>query len=129
MSQTMDPTLSPDWLADVNQEIEALLALPENWNSYNARSVRREAALSAQHLIQETVRADTPRPIVMPTPVGGIQIEWHTRGVDLEIEIDERGRIEALWGVPEEGIEEEIEVTGAELSAVCALIARLSTRP
>ena len=35
----------------------------------------------------------TPPPSVVPTWEGGLQVEWHRNGVDLEIEVNSSGRV------------------------------------
>jgi hypothetical protein len=115
---------SPDWLPDTVGERRALLELKDNWNSYGARSVRPEIVLSAIRLLEGIVQADTPEPVVVPTVRGGVQLEWHRLGADLEIEIDAPGRFQILFGMPEETREEEFEASEADLSRVSSQVAR-----
>ncbi len=48
-------------------------------------------------------------PFVVPTSGGGIQFEWHTRGIDLEVEVVQPGRIVALFADSRTGEEWEEE--------------------
>jgi hypothetical protein len=65
-----------------------LLELPRGWNSYNAKQIRKENVNAAISLLGRIMRPGTPPPIVVPTVRGGVQLEWHTNGVNLEIAID-----------------------------------------
>ncbi len=48
-----------------------------------------------------TMTSETPRPSVVPTSHGGIQLEWHTRGIDLEVGVAEPEQVTASY---EDGI-------------------------
>jgi hypothetical protein len=65
-----------------------LLRLPAGWNSYSAKPIAPQTASHAIRLLAEFLKSQTPPPAVVPTVRGGIQLEWHTKGVDLEIYID-----------------------------------------
>jgi len=65
-----------------------LLELPGRWNSYNAKQIRKENVNAAVNLLGRLMCPGTPAPIVVPTVRGGVQLEWHLKGVDLEIAID-----------------------------------------
>jgi hypothetical protein len=65
-----------------------LLELPRGWNSYNASQIRKENVNAAVGLLGRVMRPGVPLPIVVPTVRGGVQLEWHTNGINLEIAID-----------------------------------------
>ena len=64
-----------------------LLGLQEGWNSYSAKPIRHGNAVRAVEVLFELLGSRTPPPIVVPTVRGGIQLEWHTKGVDIEVYI------------------------------------------
>jgi riboflavin synthase alpha subunit len=68
------PTLGGGWR-------QTLLALEEDWDSYGAVSIAVTAL--------ETLAGFS----VVPCSSGGIQLEVHRDGYDIEIEIDAAGRI------------------------------------
>ena len=76
----------PHWLPPVLEKIRHLLCLPPNWNSYKARPVNIASVREALRVMLQTMQPDTPIPVIVPTPRGTIQLEWHLRGIDLEIE-------------------------------------------
>ena len=86
----------PTWLKETEEILRGFATLPEGWDSYGAKSIERHAIDSAIELLRRMIQHDTPQPAVVPTNRGGIQIEWHTRGVDLEIEITPHGDLRLL---------------------------------
>lgn len=77
---------SPKWFEPVVESIVELLLLEPNWDSYGALPINWQLANATRELLFQIMEDDTPVPIVGPTNRGGIQIEWHERGIDLEIE-------------------------------------------
>jgi hypothetical protein len=68
------------------EAITELLNLPPGWNSYAAKPIAPRIAIRAIHLLAE-LAPQTP-PDVVPRVQGGIQLEWHTEGFDLEVYLD-----------------------------------------
>lgn len=116
---------APEWLPEVEDAIRQLTTVSPNWNSYGARAVQPLIIQSAMKLLREIVRSDTPRPSVAPTARGGVQLEWHTRGVDLEIELAVPEGIHVLY--EDAAGEEEWDLEpGASREPLASLMARLS---
>jgi hypothetical protein len=65
-----------------------LLSLPAGWNSYAAKPIAPQNAIRAILLLAELLSPQTPPPAVVPRVRGGIQFEWHTKGVNIEVYID-----------------------------------------
>ena len=78
---------APAYVSTINKLIN-LLELPGGWNSYNAKPIRKENVTFAVSLLGRVMYENTPAPHVIPKVRGGVQIEWHTRGIDIEIDID-----------------------------------------
>ena len=66
-----------------------LLALKENWDSYGAPIISKIALDAALRL--RNVLAAVPS--FVPMSNGGVQIEWHSLGFDVELEIQPNGRL------------------------------------
>ena len=77
----------PVWSCETLESLCELSCLPENWDSYHAPRIRQDCIKAAMELILSIASDNTPRPSVVPTSRGTVLLEWHTRGVDLEIEI------------------------------------------
>jgi hypothetical protein len=114
----------PPWLRAAVEALGAILGLPDNWDSYGAVSVDPEAVCHTVYLMSEIMRPDTPLPSVVPTNIGGIQLEWHVNGVDLEIEIVSRHRV-AVWSRDLRTEEEWEEDLVTDLSRLVRTIDRL----
>jgi hypothetical protein len=79
---------TPPWLPQVIERLERLLSLPEGWNGYSSPAVRQDAATSALRILL-ALRRGRPDllPSIVPTHLGGIQLEWHQGDIDLEAEV------------------------------------------
>ena len=82
----------PAWAAPIITALGETLALPANWDSYAACRVDLNTVEKAFQALCSTMRSDALPPTVVPTVHGGVQFEWHARGVDLEIEFSPMGR-------------------------------------
>ncbi len=78
----------PAWFEPVVHRLRALASLPPNWDSYGARPIRSECAQEAIRLLLYALQPDDPMPAIVPVPQGGLQLEWHEAGVDVEVEIE-----------------------------------------
>ncbi|OUJ05369.1 hypothetical protein HK23_06265 [Acetobacter malorum] len=65
-----------------------LLQLRENWDSYHAPALERDLGMFAIQLLNQIMVPGIKAPQIVPTSEGKLQIEWHTGGCDLEIEIN-----------------------------------------
>jgi hypothetical protein len=90
----------PQWLASTVRDLEEVLRLPAGWDSYGARSIDIEVVVLALEVLSQSAAAVTPAPIVVPTPEGGIQLEWHTQGRDIEVAILPGGRATLFLRLP-----------------------------
>lgn len=76
----------PAWLDPTAQGLTGLLYLAPNWDSYGARPIDPVHVFAALELLVLVMQDGTPAPAVVPTNRDGVQLEWHTQGIDLEIE-------------------------------------------
>ncbi|MCC6809529.1 MAG: hypothetical protein IT381_19020 [Deltaproteobacteria bacterium] len=88
---------APQWFVAMLEDIQKALVLRANWDGYGAIAVTKEAARSIIMLAANLMRPNTPRPSVVPTNRGGLQLEWHQGGVDLEIRSSMPGVYEAFY--------------------------------
>jgi hypothetical protein len=77
----------PLWLRATVSQLEEILSLDENWDSYGAEPVSFENAEYAVRLLDFVAGLATPAPFIAPTPEGSVQLEWHRAGIDLEVEV------------------------------------------
>ncbi len=76
----------PAWLVSARESLMELLQLPPNWDGYGAAPIDQRLAQSALKVLGNVMDEDAPPPSVVPLSDGGIQVEWHRRGRNLEIE-------------------------------------------
>ncbi len=78
----------PSWLAASLPGIGRLMTLPADWDHQGAPAIQRPAIKMALNALIEFMDETSSAPQWTPTPQGGVQLDWHERGVDLEIEFD-----------------------------------------
>lgn len=86
---------APGWLRDVALRLEELRRFPDGWDGHDARAMTDDAALVMLHILQQVAVPGVSAPDVVLSPEGGLQIEWHQGGWDVEIEARGSGDIEA----------------------------------
>ena len=75
------------WQIDVLTQIVKLLRLNDNWDTYGAKSLCLSTGRAMYSVLNALMRDETPVPTIVPTSDGTLQAEWHTRQIDLEIEV------------------------------------------
>lgn len=83
----------PPWLEATVSALISFLDLPPDWDSYGAKPVNPDIVPAVLELMDLAMRDETPPPTVIPTNRGGVQLEWHRNGVDLEIEFRSISRV------------------------------------
>lgn len=101
VSVKMTPEVSPaKWLERTMPELARLLWLPKDWSSDNPERINLKAIEKMLELLLAILEPDSPAPIVVPTTRGGVQVEWHQNGIDLEIEATSSGTLEFFFSGP-----------------------------
>ena len=116
----------PAWLVPTVEILCELLSLQENWDSYGAPPVASRNVQTALEVLSDIMRDDTPMPQVIPTSRGGVQLEWHTRGIDLEIETISPFKLDVLCEDLRTGEKLEEEVWLFDMHRLAAWVGRLS---
>jgi hypothetical protein len=75
------------WQAEVLKPLAKYATLPRGWDSYAGHPLRWDAGFFALWILNAVMRPRTPIPRVVPSPVGGVQLEWHEKDIDLELHI------------------------------------------
>ncbi|MBU0638715.1 MAG: hypothetical protein KKB50_07615 [Planctomycetes bacterium] len=96
------------WLSATASHLNQLLALPCNWDSYNAEQIAPEIVNSANSLLQTLgEKYDLPQPVVSPTRAGGVLLEWKSGPKELELEFVWAGAASYVYVDQEAGEERE----------------------
>jgi hypothetical protein len=101
----------PGWFRAVRLRIEGLLNLRRDWDSYGADRIRPEVAAVTLDLLWQLLADTDDAPEIVPSSDGGLQLEWHAVGGDLEVEISPVGK-RSVWfreGQSKQEVEFELE--------------------
>jgi hypothetical protein len=75
----------PPWFDPLMQGFVDLLTLLPNWDSYGAGMIDPNIVQAAIDCMNALLGPKSPAPRVVPLSNGGLQLEWHRKGTDLEI--------------------------------------------
>ena len=70
-------------IAEQVRQLDAMAALKENWDSYGGKPISPVAIEWAKAVLYRL----GPGWIPVPCSDGGVQLEWHAEGVDMEMTI------------------------------------------
>ena len=104
-------------LKELVRRMEAVLKLKADWDTYSAPPINRATTDAAffSMLALASRCPDSPPPQVVPTSAGGIQLEWHEKGVHLELEFQLNGEVAVYLrraGVQRETVSTQNEIAG-----------------
>ncbi|MGH7974771.1 MAG: hypothetical protein ACREBR_04550 [bacterium] len=77
----------------MDKKLQELSQLKENWDSYGGKPISDLAIAQAELFLQTFEVIQANRPQIVPTSIGGLQLEWHQGGFDLEVEILPSGEV------------------------------------
>ena len=98
--------LSDEFLRALHRTIE-LAGLPMGWNSHGAAPVSDAALEQTVRFLTAYLVAGVAGPVLVPTVRGGLQLEWHRREVDIEVEVSPGGSVS--WCAEDRQTGEEFE--------------------
>lgn len=84
---TMRVGFAAPWFSNAIGRLEDLASLAPGWDSYGAKSVAADMAMAAVRFLADVAVASpgVHEPSIVPLSDGGIQVEWHRCGIDLEV--------------------------------------------
>jgi hypothetical protein len=116
------PQPEPAWLYPVLDKLQHVSRLAENWDSYGGDAPSDKSVYTALAILSQILRGESSAPALVPLSEGGVQLEWHGDGEELEIRIGANGQISAFRFDEKAGRGEEIDqVTLSDLSRLLAL--------
>jgi hypothetical protein len=84
----------PVWKEQCERQLAEIRFLEDGWDGFNAAPIREDAIEFALNVLASIMLRNTPAPHFTPMSHSGLMLEWHTNGVDLEIEIETPG---SMW--------------------------------
>jgi hypothetical protein len=112
-----DPSLSTinlsgdtaHWVIEAAKKLEALARFRKGWDSYGGLPLKQRAKDLTLRVLGWLRKDELPVPAVVLGSGGTVQLEWRTRGKELEIELRDNDSIEFVKVNPDGEIEEEGE--------------------
>lgn len=112
----------PAWLYPVLDRLQRLSKLTEGWDSYGGHAPTDKSLFTALAVIANVLQYESQAPLIFPLSEGGVQLEWHRGGEELEIRTSAGGMISAFRFDEDAGRGEEIdELTLSDLPRLLAL--------
>lgn len=75
------------WILKARSDIQGLANLKPGWDGYKAPPISPEVIDYALRIIDGSEYLDLPNASIVPSGIGGIQIEWHIAEINFEIHI------------------------------------------
>lgn len=75
------------WVKELLPRFEKLMALPVGWDGYSGSPVSFDCAHFAMSLIERLSTDGVEAPQAVPGSDGSLQLEWHSNGFDIELDI------------------------------------------
>jgi hypothetical protein len=115
------------WQIEVLKPLAKYATMPHGWDSYSGLPLRWDAGFFALWVLNTVMHPRTPVPQVVPSPVGGVQLEWHEKDIDLELHITAPYECE-FWFEDHRTGERVSRELSNDLSALTKPIAELTSR-
>ena len=110
------------------QQLARLRQLDTGWDGAGAEPLTDDACDTAIRLLTALAMPAPPTAQLVPLEDGGLQLEWHVEGNDVELEIDPQGDVHAYIVATDDAIVLNREVPPALLPATMPVIKRYITR-
>jgi hypothetical protein len=83
-----------DWVLEAAKKLEALGRLRPGWDSYGGVPLKRGTKELTLRILDWLGTADLPVPAVVLGSGGTVQLEWRTKGKELDVELRDNNTIE-----------------------------------
>lgn len=84
-----------NWREPVVNRLNDLVGLERGWDGYRAEPVTFENANFALRMLEASCSAKAPVPQIVPGVSGDLQVEWHIRNTDIELDIRGPNKVHA----------------------------------
>lgn len=121
--------VTPKWREPVERQCLDLVRLPENWDLHGGRPIDRDTVVFAVDMLTRVLRPSTPPPYLVPASYGGLQAEWHEKGIDLEIEVVAPNRVCVSYEDSQTGVSKREVNLVNDFSFLYEPVKQLTERP
>jgi hypothetical protein len=120
-----DVPLELEWLDATVKGLGSTLSLARGWDTYDGAPVSTRSVDRALAFLFAFLEPSSPTPSVVPLSDGGVQVEWHRGGLDIEVTFSPREAPELYVRDLETGNEWDGDATPELIEQVRPLLARL----
>lgn len=119
-AQPVRVTMVHAWEQVARDRLQRLMALPTGWDGYRSSPVSPSIARFAINVLNSVMGDCTPYPSIVPVAGGGVQIEWHEGGFDIELRISAplKAELYVEFADGRDAIEKMLKADFSELSAI-----------
>lgn len=124
-TQVIEPVEEP-WRSAVEARFKKLSGYTEGWDGYQSPPPHPSVIAYARSVLHSVMQFETPPPSIVPMPDGGLQLEWHRKGYDVELAIYSTDDVELSieFSDDREPVEEKpVKLSFFELSEVLEQLA------
>ena len=82
------------WTRAVGERVRYLRSLRRGWDGYSSPPIQADILSFALSILDSSMQPQTSAPFIAPISGGGLQIEWHEGGLDIELYIAQPLRAE-----------------------------------
>ena len=119
-TEIIEPVEEP-WRSTVEARLKKLATYKNGWDGYQSPPPHPSVVAYARSVLNSVMQFDTPPPAIVPMSEGGLQLEWHREGYDIELAIYSTVDVELSIEFPDdrESVEEKpLKLSFFELSEV-----------
>ena len=98
------------WFGSLAARFNELTSLERGWDGYKGLPVKFSTAMFAAQLLERVANDRVPAPSLIPGADGSLQIEWHLKGYDIEIDIRDAFDLTAVRIDHKNELEEEVDL-------------------
>ncbi len=111
----------PDWIKESEIVLEQLASLEPGWDSYRGKPISPYHIKLSWEFIHQIAQCYPPKPHIGPVPDGGVQIEWHTKGIDLEVEFSPEDGMVFFYRDDAQIVEEVLDFNSVVIQTIQAI--------
>jgi hypothetical protein len=87
-------------LEAAREKLSRLMRLASGWDGHRGEPTTLIAAMVTNGLLTKLVQDDGPTPQLLPSPDGGVQVEWLVSGFSVHVDVDPAGEVLAAADEP-----------------------------